>query len=360
MRVIASTIPLGHGGAGDYLTFISEWHKDHVLIAPWICQKLKPYKILSRAVYVIEIFFIKFFLWLFASLKMIRSVVFHHPQSLGYALSAKLVANADTVNYWVLDCSFFCKKSYNAYQGSECVRCLKSHNPHSDCHHFPRPYLTDKSFFNFRETVTNITEKILFHVQTSGYEHLLGEAFLKPIQVVRHKMIVPDFFAQTFDVTSAPQYDFLYHANPLSAKGYNYFISLAEVMRGYTFFVPSAPAYQGINISNIFFEEVEWHSGLQNKLKQANVVLCPSIWSAPVEAAVIKSFLSGKPVGLICTEFGFSNEIPKNCFVPLTGDPLADSHKLKEWLNDKIGLEEVAANGLRWAKDYISSECIIS
>lgn len=360
MRVIASTIPIGHGGAGDYLTFIREWHKDHVLIAPWMCQKLKSHKILSRAVYAIEVVVIKFFLWMFASLRMIRSVVFHHPQSLGYALSAKLIANADAVNYWVLDSSFFCKKSYNVYDGYECIRCLRLHNPHSDCHHFPRPHFTDKSFLNFRKTVTKIRKKILFHVQTNGYEHLLVEAYSKPIQVIKHKMIVQDFYVQACRVTLAPRYDFLYHANPLSAKGYDYFISLAGFMRGYTFFVPSAPTHQDVNLSNIAFEEVTWRSGLKDRLGQANVVLCPSIWSAPVEAAVIKSFLSGRPVGLIRTEYGFINEIPKNCFIELTGNPVADSHNLIGWLNDKVGLEEVAANGLRWAKSYISPEDPIS
>ena len=108
--------------------------------------------------------------------------------------------------------------------------------------------------------------------------------------------------------------------------------------------------------TNVFYMTCSWSSGLGEKLARCKVILCPSIWTAPVEAAVIKSMLIGRPVGLISSQYNLSCEIPPDCFVSLIGDAEKDSIILQSLLDDKHILDKIGENGRNWATGYINDK----
>ncbi len=353
LRIIASTIPVGYGGAGDYLSYIAKVHADHFLIAPWLAGRFKKPKGLQIAVYAFEVLVIKMMLYLLTSLGMISSVAIHHPQSLGYRLTRRLISGAKKVDYWVLDASFFCKRSYNHHDQKSCTKCLQVYNPYPDCRHFPNHFVSRNAYLKFRLCLRDNQDKIIFHVQTDGYQRLIAEGFTGINVVVKEKMLVPSFNAAAVPSSQGHKYDFLFHANPLSAKGFDYFLALSKFLRHRVFFVPSARSVAVGEFTNVRFEDVTWSSGLQESVAQSKVVLCPSLWSAPVEAAVVKSCLLGKPVGLIASEYSFANEIPEDCFVRLSGEPSADATILERMVTNDAKLARIAAAGRKWAAGYI-------
>jgi hypothetical protein len=354
LRIIASTIPVGHGGAGDYLSQIAKAHADHILIAPRLANRIKNPQWLQITVYAFEVLAIKAMLHLLTGLRLIRAVVIHHPQSLGYWLTWRLIRNSEQVDYWVLDASFFCKQSYNHHDQQPCTRCLKTYDPYQDCRHFPNRFVAKGTYLKYRASLQEHAEKIVFHVQTDSYVRLLSEGIAVAKTIRKDKMLVPSFYTCTFWPTGRQTHDFLFHANPVSAKGFDYFLALAGILKHRSFFVPSKRSAPAGELANVSFEDVNWNSGLQDRIAGSKVVLCPSLWSAPVEAAVVKSFLLGKPVGLVESVYSLANELPEGCFIPLTGDAAEDAAALERIVSDAAALERIAAAGRDWAERYIA------
>lgn len=355
LQVIASMIPVGYGGAGDYLSHIAETHADYVLISPWLAGRIRNPKWLQIAVYAFEILAIKATLHLLTSLRLVRAVVVHHPQSLGYGLTRKLIRNSEQVDYWVLDASFFCKQSYN-HHGQPCTRCLKTYDPYQDCRHFPNRFVTKGTYLKFRACLRDHADKIAFHVQTDSYRRLVSGGIAAAKTIRKDRMLVPSFYTCTARSAGGRTYDFLYHANPVSAKGYDYFLALARALEQRAFFVPSKRSAAAGELANVSFEDVNWNSGLQDRIDRSRIVLCPSLWSAPVEAAVVKSLLLGKPVGLVVSAYSLANELPEGCFIPLTGDAAVDAAELERIVSDEVTLYRIAAAGRDWAEGYIHGD----
>lgn len=354
LQVIASTIPVGYGGAGDYLSHIAMTHADHVLISPKLAGRVKNPKWLQVAVYAFEVLAIKAMLHLLTSLRLIRAVVIHHPQSLGYWLTRKLIRNSEQVDYWVLDASFFCKQSYNHHDQQPCTRCLKTYDPYQDCRHFPNRFVTKGTYLKFRANLQDRADRIVFHVQTDSYRRLVSTGIPTATTILKDKMLVPSFYTCAARPAGGQTHDFLFHANPVSAKGYDYFLALARALEQRSFFVPSKHSAAVGELTNVSFEDVNWSNGLQDRIARSRVVLCPSLWSAPVEAAVVKSFLLGKPVGLVASAYSLANELPEGCFIPLTGNAAADAAALERIVSDQAALERIAAAGRDWAERYIA------
>jgi hypothetical protein len=124
-------------------------------------------------------------------------------------------------------------------------------------------------------------------------------------------------------------------------------------MKNRRFFVPNRCGNIVSQYDNVRFEAVYWGNGLQEKIVRSRVVLCPSLWSAPLEAAVIKSFLLEKPVGLVDADYGLTRVLPAGCFILLTGSPETDAEILESALADESSLRRIAATGKAWAEQYI-------
>ena len=355
--IIFSSIAVGFGGAGDYLGEIKKSYPRSILIAPRLSHYAATKKI-KQVLNFLESIFVRILARLIVVMFPNIHAVFHHPQSLGYNTASVVVKFATQVDYWVVDANFFCKKSYNHLDGKECLRCLNEFAPDARCGHFPKKLANNRNYKAFLNVIEQHQTKIIFFVQTEAYKSLLCQKFLEP-KVELRKMIVPAFYKVESCAEHDYQFDFCYHGNLLEAKGYTYLLDLARILNSHTFFIPGRfLGDPNDKPTNCIFKNVTWENGLTEHIKVSKIVLCPSLWSAPVEAAVIKSMLSGRPVGLVNNSHSFANEIDSTAYISLSGDAEQDAMTLNKLIDDPELLSSLSKNGLMWAQNYIKTDII--
>ena len=308
------------------------------------------------------------------AISSIRSsvVVFFHIQTVGLELIRK-IAN-DTSNetrLYVLDASFFCMRSYN-YHGSsynECLRCLKDPTlAHSSCKPFPFDYSRDENL-NFLSWLHENFTKFTFYLQNYSQAALLSTHFgalckIKVIGLHASNIITPK--SETFPYlnehsgTNLPEhrYDIIFHGSAELAKGSRYCVELAGELCEFSFLLPfhehfsTALDLQFRGLKNVTHRPMRWDSGLLDATKSARLVLCPSLWSAPIEIALLKSMVVNGLVGVIEGHFKFCSEIPRDLLLRLPSDPVAASSIVRKELSTPT-IDRRLVN--EWVQNYISN-----
>ena len=163
-KVFITGVVPGRGGAGDYLSFLLTYFETYEIIK--INQKNDfgiVYKFTQRL-------FLQFRIFLFSicRIKRIDKIVVYSPQTVGYFLLWIVLLMSPRINVVLIyvDCSFFCKKSYNVYEGKECFRCIES-KPYWSCNAFPQPQS------NFFMRILRTKRNVKFVVQHRGHQRLL-------------------------------------------------------------------------------------------------------------------------------------------------------------------------------------------
>jgi len=300
------------------------------------------------------------------------TVVFFHIQTVGFELIRKITS--DTTNetrIYVLDSSFFCMRSYN-YHGStyyECLRCLQTPTlAHSSCKPFPVDYSRDENVMFLSWLHENFT-KFTFFAQNHSQATLLSIHFgalckIKVVGLNASSVITAevDTFRDLNDQSSKVQgkhsYDIVYHGSAELAKGSRYCVELAGELPEFLFLLPfheqfsTALDRQFRGLSNVIHEPMWWDSGLSDATKSARLVLCPSLWSAPVEGALLKSMAVNGLVGVIEGNYRFCSEIPRDLLLRLPPDPSVAASVVRSELSaPTIDRSKV----IEWVKSYIKS-----
>ena len=347
MKILLTAITPGIGGAGDYLLEIKN-NYDGVVISPLnIFSKNNFFqKIFSQ----FGVIFVKITGFLLSIFFKGNLTIYHH-QTLGFNLTSRLIKKSTKIDFYILDASFFCKKSYNHLFGNTCLNCLKNFNPDFSCKSFPRD-TNDRNILALRKALHKNKFKINFIVQTESYKSLLKDSYLAIQDCTSQKMKHNDLNYNATKKFTAKSYDFVFHGNKLDAKGYSYAIGLSKIMKESTFFFPFKIENANINCS---YDKINWDYGLADVILKCNIVLCPSLWSAPVESSIIKSMLLCKPVAIITSKYSASNcTYPVGTFINLTGNIEEDILILKSYLNNYKKLKMIANNAQSWAKKYIN------
>ena len=347
-KIFVSIIPENHGGAGDYLVEVKKDYPDFkFFITPNFFLKKKIFNRVS-VFFFSKIF--KLLLNLIIRFIKINKLVIFHQQSIGYKLTKTLIDESDQVDFYVVDTNFFCKKSYNEHENMPCFRCLEKFQPFENCKHEPYKE-NDKDYLGFIDSLYKKKGSVKFIVQTIGFKKLILKKYFDSDVVIKKmthpKLIIDDINHQE----NLFKYDFSYHAHLTAPKGFNYFLDLSKKMKKFQFFLPSNKNLH-INQFNLENKKLEWGSELIDVLLKSKIILCPSLWTYPVESAVIKSLNLGRAVAIIDTEFSFANEIPDNAIIKLKGDVEIDSKILKDII-DNEEYNTYAYHGLNWVKDYL-------
>jgi len=348
-QLFVSLIPTKYGGAGDYLEeILKNYYEYKKFIIPNFFMKIW---ILNRVYVFFFRYFYKFFLKLFLKVFSVNKLVIFHQQSIGYNLTTSLILNSNDIEFYILDSNFFCKKSYNEYNSKTCFKCFENFDPYDDCIH--QPYeANDLDYIKFINTLRDQEKKITFLVQTQGYKKILINKFplakVKKLKMKHDRLIYDNI--ESFDSKNF-SYDFFFHAHITTPKGLKYFFRLAKKMHNKKFFLPSNKNFIGLSL-NIIVKNISWGKTFVEEIKKTKIILCPSIWTYPVESALIKSMLLKKAVAIIDVKNSFSEEIPNNCVIKLTGDIENDSAILKSFLNEKKYLK-IANNAFNWATNYL-------
>jgi hypothetical protein len=308
-------------------------------------------------------------------------VILFHPQSIGLKITANLILR-NTVYIYVLDTFFFCKKSYNFIEGTNaCLKCISNPDAanENNCK-FLLSSQSDLEYKNLQSVISANLSSIYFLTQNENQSLLLKEKFGSTINVKKLGMLI--------DLNEKPllknknekiKYDFVFHNTNIEAKGIAYFIELAMQMREYRFLIPYAKsdlskyANKLNSINNLDCISMTWETGLREAISACKIVVNPSLWSSPVEGALLKSIKSNGCVAVVPVDYSFQKEIPFDVVIHLKNEisesvrilsdailsqQLIDNYKIKssEWLE---GYEKSTTNHFdKFIKDEFTNSII--
>lgn len=295
---------------------------------------------------------------LFKKIKNIYNseVILLHPQTLGYRIVLQLLKNNNKIKYYVLDNSFFCIRSYNYHSTQiECRKCLGfKESPFEDC--MPFPISTDKELLLFRmKQINNYLNSITFYTQNKYQTKLLEFHFTKNINVKQIGMWtdslnqLENYYPQNHDIFKR----IVFHGSIHEAKGFKFITELAIRLPDIEIIIPIFPGHSFTNIpKNIIYKIMNWETGLKDLIETSYLTICPSLWSAANEAALIKSILIAPKVAVVDLEFGFNREISNDLITKLD----KDIHKAVNQISNIMSNFEPTPFELRknWLDEYYS------
>lgn len=283
-------------------------------------------------------------------------VILLHPQSIGYDNFLNIIKLNKSIKIYVMDNSFFCIKSYNTLNNQECLRCLNNLDDcDTSCLPFPVQYDKNKNI-EYLKLYKELASKISFYSQNNKQEELLKAHFGSKINIIRIGLITGEIFEKEL-LHNDVMYDMVYHGANHEAKGINYVIELAKNLTKYKILIPEKReniSYIGELPKNIFFEEMTWKTGLKEAVSAAKLVLNPSIWSAPIEGALLKSIYYNGNVAIPQTQYGFINDIPDECILTLTNDIRESAMIINNFLDNDSNLSTLSQ---KWLSTFIRNEC---
>lgn len=272
-------------------------------------------------------------------------IVFVHPQTAGFTRFLNVVRR-NQVYLYVMDNSFFCIKSYNLHPEleAECLRCLPSSQyVLPACQ--PFPVRMDKGEnLECLDQLKDLSHQITFLAQNANQAELVRARFgpdtrvrIVGLDTGELKRIDREHNSDSKQIV--PRYDLVFHGAPQLAKGIRYFVELAESLADYTALIPSTRAEceqiikRPITANNITFRACTWETGLKTAIQTCELVINPSLWSAPIEGALQKSIFYAKRVAVVETEFGYEKEFPcSDTFIRLSRNVQAAAAVVQELL----------------------------
>ncbi|WP_155834698.1 hypothetical protein [Leptolyngbya sp. PCC 6406] len=365
-KYLVSGVPISDSGVGRLMKNMVPEAKarGYVIITPPL---LKPIKKMFRERHypgafreIIDRSFGKLFFNL--KLLLIRKslVLFLHPQTFGFS-KLFLLAKSNKLYLYVMDNSFFCIRSYNIHpdNGAECLRCLG--NPEKvlqGCQPYPVLYAKSKNISALK-TLMKLSSKITFLAQNKNQKVLLEKHFDENIDCVVAGLDTGEILTEnTNSVVNLSHsdsnsdlnigcYDIVYHGAAHLAKGIAYVIDLAKNLKELSFFIPESKEAcelaigRTIECENITFRACRWESGLREAVIQARLVINPSLWSAPIEGALLKSVFYASRVATVTTMHGFEGELAESInLIRLPRETSYAADILRDILKDKNPTEK--------------------
>jgi hypothetical protein len=278
-------------------------------------------------------------------------VILIHPQSLGIQNFKKLLEKNTIVKWYVMDNSFFCMKSYN-YLNGECLKCLDSlNNIDNSCKPYPNPYAKDE-YIEFMEFLRYKINSIKVYAQSDSHKELLKKFYGDGIDVSVVGMDTGEFdFSKQVkeDLDSERENTIVFHNHLVDAKGFSYAYELAKNLPQYRFVFPSRKPYNiNADYKHIEFLDITWDCGLKDLVKKARLVLCLSMWSSPIEGALVKSIFYNGNVAVVNNMYGFNTEIPDDVILKLNKDIDLSKKQIENFMENNI---EYTKSSQQWLKD---------
>lgn len=278
-------------------------------------------------------------------------VLLMHPQTLGLPVFKALVENNKTVRMYVLDNSFFCIKSLNYRAGNrgECLDCIGNvRNCHATCSPFPAGAERGENI-DFLEWLNTVAGRIQFYCQSERQAKLLRTHFGEHVIVSVIGMLTPEYLSTRVDV--------VFHGEALAAKGLCYFAEIAKRLPEYSFLAPAPRdhvdrvlASESLTVPpNMLCHDIRWSSGLDQLVMGCRLVMCPSLWSAPVEGALMKSLYYNGNVAVVSGNYSFEGELPSEIVLRLNHDLDHSAQEVRSFLEGRTCNREKAR---MWVERY--------
>ena len=114
--------------------------------------------------------------------------------------------------------------------------------------------------------------------------------------------------------------DIVYHGSWLEAKGARWALSLASEMPEKKFLFPCRKPSSLAAPPNVAFRPLTWESGLAEQVQATPLCIVPSLWTAPIEGALVKSIAHAPATAVVDVPHGFTAELPRNLVLRLPND----------------------------------------
>lgn len=252
-----------------------------------------------------------------------------HPQEMGMRWLDDLISRRGragmVTELFVLDASFFCIRSYNHLDGEAgaCLLCLRDGPAEAERHHcrpFPirDPWATT---FVCRLRDHARSGRVAFWAQTDGYRKLIEQFAGGRVKARVAGLWTDDFNdlgVRFSDV--APVADVVYHGSWHDAKGATWALSLARAMPERTFLFPCRKPSDVAAPANAVFRAMSWDNGLAEQVQAVPLCLVPSLWTAPIEGALVKSIAHAPATAVVAEPFTFQEHLPDGLVMRLPAD----------------------------------------
>lgn len=282
-----------------------------------------------------------------------KTVLFIHPQTVGINLLNRLIPR-NKVYLYIMDNSFFCIRSYNIHPvlRNECTNCVGDPSKfHQQCSPFPVEGNQKKMVDSLR-LLQKRAKSITFLAQNNNQVKLLSKHFGQECRFIVVGMDANELGERSEVNTHPVNYDIVFHGNVNIAKGSIWFVEVAERLPQIKFFMPCAKfdmervLGRSIEGQNIIFSPCSWENGLRGAVENAKLVCVPSLWSAPIEGALLKSIFYNGEVAVIKTQYGFSQEIPENALLHLSPDPSCAALEIFNYFSDGTRFKDISQQWL--------------
>ena len=278
-------------------------------------------------------------------------LVIVHPQSLTRAwLAALMRRRTGSIFIYLMDNSFFCLRSYNYIPGEDgpCTRCLGgelSAAREMGCRPFPplsfglRTMLRD-----FREWES--TGRLVFLVQCETQAGLVRSHFgdaanSTTVGIFASDFPRPDAIPDPVNGRSE-EFDVVFHGSADAAKGVRWALELARLLPARSFMFPFHVPHRGADgppATNAVFRPMGWESGLADAVRNASLVLNPSLWSAPIEGALVKSIIYARRTAVVEGAASWSSELPSELVLRLSSSLPRAAEQVEAYLSDPVPIE---------------------
>ena len=346
---LVSGLPPGPGGLGRFLSMLvplAEKYGWAVLCRP---------QSTGHGIFRYGFELVKFY----ARLRTIRNadVLVLHPQTLRWKAFFNLLTS-NRVIYYVVDNSFFCIRSYN-YRGQkweECLDCLGDLSRcHPSCAPFPVSYDRARNL-SYLNHLKEKTPELMFLIQNPNQGRLLRKHFGPDILARQVGMVTDEFEGVKRGSPGSGSYDIVFHGATNAAKGAGYVIELARHLPELSILLPGRldeaadqSGEEGLP-DNVKVMDINWETGLREEVESCRLVLCPSMWSAPIEGALVKSILHNGRVAVFNTRYGYQADLPPDLVLRLGPDLEVSARKIRE--NLSVDVKEDLAGV--WIEELLS------
>jgi len=283
------------------------------------------------------------------------NILLLHPQTIGWSLVSRLMKAGNRISFYVLDNSFFCIRSYNHRKGlsGECLDCVGNLTRcHSSCEPFPQGASKSETLSTMQVLKDN-SSNVTFFCQSEAQRRLVIAHFGSATQA----HVVGMKTTELVSLAGKRRFDVVYHAEELAAKGFWYTIELARRLPEISFLIPTAREELerkfGVQQwpTNITFSHLRWESGLEQEVGRCRMVLCPSLWSAAIEGAVLKSLSDNGNVAVVKSDYGFSSELPADAVLHLEREVELAAPQLRSALSESSRVSRAK----EWSTRYLNS-----
>jgi hypothetical protein len=291
-----------------------------------------------------------------------KELVMLHPQTIGFPLFLQVMESRPVVWMYVLDAFVFCRRSYNCLPGeaAPCLRCVGNDGAAADRHGCADWFNSGPFQAHFPAWVRSGRLRLM--AQCESHARLLRAHFGESAVVRVVPLSVPDISASVAPAARPARLRPLavFHGSCQPAKGVSHVIALAREMPDWDFLVPSDPKEYVQHFgdasglpANLLFRRLSWSEGLAEAVTTADLVLCPSIWSATVEGAVLKSLAHNGLVMLLPHDSAFAFELPADARLALDpADLPGTAARVRAVHADASQSLNIRTQARRYAEDY--------